>query len=317
MKKIIILNLIAIMLLAGCNIGFTEGEIRSVGMLVETTIHDQAWGQKGYKGLMNIQEEYDVDVYFKEGIKSQLDVNKAVDELTDKGVNVIFGHSSTYGEYFKEIHEEYPEVHFVYFNGGYAADNVTSLNFSAVAMGFFGGVVAGNMTSTDQVGLIAAHEWQPEVEGFYEGVKYSNPEAIVNFSFVNSWDDTNRAMDLYDQMAQQGADVFYPAGDAFNPPMIQQIQNDGLYAIGYVSDQSSLGEGTVLTSTVQHVEELYMIAIEKLMDGSLPGEVLTFDFQDDAISMGKFSPNVPEDVREEVNQMVNTYIETGKLPTQR
>ena len=29
-------------------------------MLVETTIHDKAWGQQGYKGLQSIQEEYGV-----------------------------------------------------------------------------------------------------------------------------------------------------------------------------------------------------------------------------------------------------------------
>ncbi|WP_028782043.1 BMP family ABC transporter substrate-binding protein [Thalassobacillus devorans] len=317
MKKTIVLNLLAIMLLTGCNVGFSEGEVRSVGMLVETTIHDQAWGQKGYKGLLKIKEEYDVDVYFKEGIKNQSDVNKAVDELVNKGVNVIFGHSSIYGEYFKSIHEDFPEVHFVYFNGGYSAENVTSLNFSADAMGFFGGVVAGSMTKSNQVGLIAAHEWQPEVEGFYEGVKYINPEAKVNFSFVGGWDDTERAMKLYDRMAKQGTDVFYPAGDGFNPPMIQQIQNDGHYAIGYVSDQSSLGKGTVLTSTVQHVEKLYKIAMERLMKGNLPGEVLTFDFQDGAISMGKFSPNVPEEVKDQVNNMVDNYVETGELPTEK
>nr|WP_205093356.1 BMP family ABC transporter substrate-binding protein [Thalassobacillus pellis] len=310
-----VLSLPVLMLaLTGCNNSLGEGKVHSVGMLVETTIHDQAWGKKGYEGLLKIQDKYNVDIYFKEGVKNQQQVNKAVDELVAKGVNVIFGHSSVYGEYFKSIHEAYPDVHFIYFNGGFAAENVTSLNFSGEAMGFFGGVVAGGFTKTNQVGLIAAHEWQPEVEGFYEGVKYQNPEAEVNIAFVHSWENTERAMKYYERMKEKGVDVFYPAGDDFNPPLIQRIQEDGKYAIGYVSDQSSLAEHTVLTSTVQHVDQTYVLAIERLINGELPGDTMVFDFQEGAITMGKYSDAVPDQLKENVKEMVATYKKSGELP---
>ncbi|UOQ43445.1 BMP family ABC transporter substrate-binding protein [Halobacillus salinarum] len=316
LRAISILFAIILLLLTACSYDSNAGQVDNVGMLVETTIHDQAWGQEGYKGLMSIQEEYGVDVYFKEGIKSYNQTAQAVDELVKEGAQVIFGHSSIYGKYFQKLHESYPDVHFIYFNGDFAAKNVTSLNFSANAMGFFGGMVAGKMTKSNHVAVIAAYEWQPEVEGFYEGVKYENPEAEVDISYVNSWDNSEKALVLYNQMKEHGADVYYPAGDQFNLAVIHAIQNDQQYAIGYVSDQSSLGKNTVLTSTVQKVDAVYNVAMDRLMQGKLPGKVVHFDFKDGAIALGNFSPQVSESYQQKIKTSVERYVKTGKLPNQ-
>ncbi|WP_164669479.1 BMP family ABC transporter substrate-binding protein [Virgibacillus doumboii] len=319
MKKLTIITLafITAMTLSGCSDYFNQGHLQKAGMLVEGSIHDQPWEKKGYEGLLQISEELDVEVYYKEDIQTKQEVTEAVDELVNKGVNLIFGHSSTYGKFFKDISEAYPDVHFVYFNGGQFGEDVTSLNFNSHAMGFFGGMVAGKMTSTNQVGVIGAYEWQPEIEGFYEGVKYQNPEAEVQFKYVNSWSGENIALKMYEQMLDSNVDVMYPTGDTYSEPVIEQAKKDGIYAIGYVSDQNSIAENTVLTSTVQHVEKLYVLTAEKFNDGELRGGVLTYDFQDEVISMGKYSPEVPEDFQDKVEDAVEEYKETGLLPNER
>ncbi|MDC3413697.1 BMP family ABC transporter substrate-binding protein [Aquibacillus sp. 3ASR75-11] len=312
--RVLILIFFLLPVLTACG---SDGEIQKVGMLVENTIQDQTWGNKGYRGLLQIKEEFNTDVYFKEGVTTQQEVNRAVNEFVNKGVNLIYGHSSSYGKYFVEINENYPDVQFVYFNGGYYDDNVTSLNFNALAMGFFGGMVAGEMTETNHIGLIGSFGWQPEIEGFFEGVKYKNQDAQVHMNYVNSWDDTERAMKIYQEMKRKNVDVVYPAGNSFSVPIINQAIADGLYAIGYVSDQSSLSEETVLTSTVQQVEQLYLLSAKKFDAGELEGKVLTFDFQDDVISMGDYSPEVPNTLTKEVEMAINTYIETGLLPNEK
>ncbi|WP_328515375.1 BMP family ABC transporter substrate-binding protein [Halobacillus yeomjeoni] len=310
------LLMIILIIISGCNYISKTGEQKQVGMLVETTIHDQAWGQQGYMGLQSIQDEYGVDIYFKEGIKSYADTVQAVNQLAERGVQVIFGHSNIYGKHFQSIHKQYPEIHFIYFNGQFSAENVTSLNFSATAMGYFGGMVAGEMTETNEIGIIAAYEWQPEVEGFYEGVMYQNPEAEVHISYTNDWEGTEKALMLYEQMEEKGVDVYFPAGDIFNIPVIHEVQKDQHYAIGYVSDQSGVAENTVLTSTVQKVPVVYTLAMERYVQGDLPGKALHFDFQQGAIELGEFSPEVPDPFRMEIERAVEKYIETGKLPNE-
>lgn len=307
---------ILVLSLTGCTQTFGQGKVQKVGMLVENTVHDQAWGQKGYEGLLEIKEELNVDVYFKESVQSQLETQQAIEEFAEKGVNLIFGHGSRYGQYFQELRQEYPDIRFVYFNGSVKGKNITSLNFNAHAMGFFGGMLSAKMSESNQVGIIAAFEWQPEIEGFYEGVNYVNPDAEVNIQYVNSWNDTDRALYYYERMQRMGVDVFYPAGDGFSVPIIEEAKSNNVNAIGYVSDQSNIGSSTVLTSTVQHVDKLYVLAAEKYNKGKLPDGILNFDFQDNVITLGEFGDEVPENIKNHITSAVEEYKETGLLPNE-
>jgi len=316
-KLSIIIPAAFILMLSGCGNYFDSGNLQNVGMLVETSAHDEPWDKKGYKGLMAIEKQFNTDVYYKEEVKTMQEVRDAVDELVEDGVNLIFGHSAKYGKFFEEISKVYPEVHFVYYNGGQFTENVTSLNFNSHAMGFFAGMLAGEMTETNHVSVIGAFEWQPEIEGYFEGVTFQNPEAEVHLNYVNDWNGKEKAMEMYKTMRGQGADVIYPAGNAYSASIIEQASADGIYAIGYVADQSHIAEKTVLTSTVQHVEDLYTMAAENFNDGDLRGGVTTFDFQDDVISLGEFSPEVPKDVRSQIQEEVKAYKDTGLLPNER
>lgn len=77
------------MFLSGCSNYFNQGNLQKAGMLVETSIHDKPWNKKGYQGLLEIEEEFNTDVYFKEGIQTEQEIGKAVDELVNQGVNQI------------------------------------------------------------------------------------------------------------------------------------------------------------------------------------------------------------------------------------
>ncbi|MGM8364391.1 BMP family ABC transporter substrate-binding protein [Virgibacillus sp. W0181] len=319
MHKPILATLCCIMVLfsTSCTINEQDSDIHKVGMLVEGTAQDSAWDRKGYKGLVQIGNQYDADIYFRDEVQTEQDVIRVVDELVTNGVNLIFGHSDIYGKYFVTIASYYPDVQFIYFNGDYTKKNVTSLNFDSHAMGFFAGMMAGKMTTTNTVGVIAAYEWQPEIEGFFEGVKYENSNANVYLNFVNDWNDQTTAIKMYETMVKKNVDVFYPAGNVFSTEIIERASGTGLYAIGYVSDQSAIAKKTVLTSTVQHVDHLYLLAADMFQSGELKGDKLTFDFQEDAISLGEFSEDVPERFIDRINNAVQIYEKTGLLPNEQ
>ncbi|MEH7388485.1 BMP family ABC transporter substrate-binding protein [Bacillus sp. JJ1521] len=302
-------------ILVSCGQTDAKTGVAKVGLLVPDTIDDQVWGTEGYKGLLQIKSKFQVDVFYKEGIISEAATRTAVKEFVDKDVNLIFGHGSEYANIFNEISDEYPDVHFIFFNGNTKKANVTSLNFDGHAMGFFGGMVAGKMTDANKVGIIAAYEWQPEINGFYEGVLFQNDEVDVDIGYVQNWDDNEKAISIAEKMIADGVDIIYPAGDGFNVPVIERLKEEGLYAIGYVSDQSDLGKETVYTSTVQHVDQLYLLVTSKFDKGELASGTLYFDFQDDVISMGTFSPKVDENFINELKAYIKEYKETGDLPS--
>lgn len=317
-QKLIAPFFILLLILTACGQNEDPQKLKAVGILLEDTIDDQVWGQKGYQGVLKIQKEYNTKIYSREHVSSQRDVDEAVKEMSRKGVNLIFGHGSVFGTYFSWLNDEYPDIEFIYFNGSRSDENLSSLSFQSHAMGFFGGIVAGAMTKTNEVAVIAAYEWQPEVEGFYQGVLYQNPEANVEVTFVHDWNDVNTALSIFEKLEKRDVDIYYPAGDGYNIPIIEKVKESGDYAIGYVSDQIHLGENTVLTSTVQHVDQLYLLAAKLYVNNELhDGTRLSFDFQDDAVSLGEFSPIVPKYVKEEVLEAVEEYKKTGLLPYEK
>ncbi|WP_339149621.1 MULTISPECIES: BMP family ABC transporter substrate-binding protein [unclassified Sutcliffiella] len=317
MKKTIMAIILLILLLSACGQTTPDSGDQKVGLLVPDTVSDQVWGTKGYKGLLRIQTEYDLDVYYKEGIHTDSSIKKAVEDFHKDGVTLIFGHGSEYAQTFNSISSDYPNIHFVCFNSEAQGENVTSLNFEANAMGFFGGMVAGHMSKTNNIGIIAAFEWQPEVDGFFEGVLHENPDARVLIDYTQDWDDPDKALAILDNMIEQEVDVVYPAGDGFNVPIINSLKEKGLYAVGFVSDQSDLGENTVITSTVQHVPALYELVARRHFTGELDSGNLYFDFKDDVISLGKFSPLVSKEYQENIHNQIEEYKNSGLLPNEK
>ncbi|MFD1735296.1 BMP family ABC transporter substrate-binding protein [Bacillus salitolerans] len=316
MKKLLLACLVCMLLAAGCQQPASTSKAQKIGLLITDTVNDQVWGTKGYKGMLRIQSVFNIDAFYKEEMNHFEAVESAVEEFSKKGVNLVFGHGSEYAIWFNQLAPLYKDIHFVCFNGDVQGDNVTSLNFKANAMGFFGGMVAGEMTKTNKVGIIAAYEWQPEVNGFFEGAFYKNQDVQVDIKYTENWDNSEIALQLLEEMINSGVDVVYPAGDGFNVPLIARLKEKGLYAIGYVSDQSDLGQNTVLTSTVQHVDFLYELVVSEYNAGRLKSGNLYFDFEDKVITMGTYSPEVKDSLKNEINQAVTNYIETGKLPNQ-
>jgi transcriptional activator of comK gene len=314
MLKRLTIFLLCLFMLGACSEQKPTGKLQKVGLLVPETINDQVWGTKGFKGMLKIQSDINVDMFYKEGINSQYAVERAVKEFDQKGVNLIFGHGSEYAEYFNNISKKYPNIHFVSFNGDAKNKNTTSLTFKAHAMGFFGGMVAAHMSKSHKVGILAAYEWQPEVEGFYQGALEEDPNTKISIEYVGNWDDDKKATQLANQMMKNGVDVIYPAGDGFNVPVIEQVKEHGLYVIGYVSDQSDLGRSTVLTSTVQQVDKLYEKVAQQYNNGTLKSGNLSYDFKDDVISLGEFSPIVSKEFIRKINKQIKEYKKTGNLP---
>ncbi|MBW3111970.1 MULTISPECIES: BMP family ABC transporter substrate-binding protein [Bacillaceae] len=314
MRKIIFAFFLVVLIgLSGCS-GGNNVEIEKVGLLVPEAVNDGVWGTKGYKGLLKIQSDYNADVFYKEGMKNDTSIQQAVEEYDEKGVTLVFGHGSEYAEVFNNMSGEHPDIHFVSFNGNATEKNTTSLQFKGYAMGFFGGMTAAFHSKTNKVGVIAAFDWQPEVQGFIDGANYQNSDTELEVKYINHWDDEAAALQELDRMIKEDIDVVYPAGDGYNVAVIEKLKEKGLFAIGYVSDQSDLGESTVLTSTVQHADKLYEIVAERYAGDKLKSGNLEFDFEDGVISMGKFSPVIPEDFQAEMKQHIKNYIETGKLP---
>lgn len=314
-RHITLFILMIIIILPGCSY-FEAGNLQNVGMLLDASIEDNTWSKKGYESLLEIEEKFNVDVFYKENITTEREIIAAVDQFVEDGVNLVIGHSNIFGSYFIDLSHAYPDVHFIYTNGAIYNNSVTSLNFNSHAMGFFGGMVAGEMTETNEIGVIAVYSWQPELEGFYEGVKFQNPNANLQIDFVNDWSDEAMAMNLYERFKNVGIDIIFPVGNSFSESVIEAAAEDKISSIGYIADQHKIAPEYVLTSMIQHIDKLYLDGVESFNTGKIAGGIQTYDFNDEFISLGTFNERIPKAFEEKVEEAIETYADTGLLPNE-
>ncbi|KMK74829.1 transcriptional regulator [Alkalihalobacillus pseudalcaliphilus] len=291
----------------------STADSQNIGLLLEDTIDDHGWNRQGYEGLLSVHNQFNVDVFYKEEIKTKAEIHQAVKQLVDEHVSLIFGHGKSFSEVFSELPNDYPQVHFVVINGDVTGERVSSYAFDGYAMGYFAGVLSAIMSKNEQVGIIAAFPWQPEVNGFIAGVASQNEQIDVSVEYVMSWHDLETAKEFYEAMKKESVDILYPIGDGFHVELIELSKRDGLYVIGYVSDQTDLGESSVLSSTVQHVDQVYVDVVDAFLKGKLVSGRFSLDFQDGVISMGDYSSQVPEEVVLFIEEMVQYYIQTGEF----
>ncbi|WP_078579758.1 BMP family ABC transporter substrate-binding protein [Salipaludibacillus agaradhaerens] len=315
MNLLIICSLL--FLLTGCSSSGSQDLYTSkIGLLLPHTIDDQGWNSKGYRGMLKVQSSLNMEILMREDTSTYESVSTAVQEFVREDVSLIIGHSHIYADIFMMLKDEYPDIHFVSFNGDVEGDNITSLHFEGYAMGYFAGMLASELSETEIIGVIGAFQFQPEVQGFKDGAIFHNPNTTVLVDYVDSWINKDKAITIFHDMKEEESDIFYPAGDGFHIDIIEEVKKEGLHAIGYVGDQLDLGESVILTSTVQEVEDLYEYIAKQYLSGELASGNQYFDFQEGVISLGEFGQEVPEETVQWLTEVVDTYIETSELPNE-
>jgi transcriptional activator of comK gene len=289
-----------------------EGTSFHAALLVEGEIYDQGWDSQAYKGLKEIERTMNAKVKVVQYVDNDDKRRSETEALAKEGYQLIFGNGRSFERAFNSLAKKYPNTHFVFFNGQSKETNVSAMNFTPESMGYFSGMVAGLMTKTHKVGLIPAYQSMKEIDSFVKAVKEQNSANQVLIEEVQDWNDGEKAEKIASEMIKSGVDILVPMGDGFNLKVIMEAHHANRLAIGYISNQSFVSKETVITSTVQHVTNLYVEIAKKYQEGTLQGGSLYFDFQDGVQELAPFGPMVPPGVQKKVMLRLAQYKE-GKF----
>jgi basic membrane protein A and related proteins len=150
------------------------------------------------------------------------------------------------------------------------------------------------------------------VAGFQAGAKRADPaiELLNDYTYdFNNPANCERA--ALDQIARGSRVVFDVAG-ACGVGALEAARRKGIWGIGVDIDQSYLGK-FVLTSVVKALDVAVYRLASLLVGGKLPtGGDLEFDLQNHGVKLGRFSPQVPTSLRQEVERL-QTQIVQGRI----
>jgi basic membrane protein A and related proteins len=292
----------------------TASKPLKVAMLFSEPITGSAFDQDAYQGLQTIHSQLGAQIAYTASVQSA-DIQNTLSTYASQGYNLIIGNGFEYGDPELAVAKNNPNTDFVAITGDVSAPNVSSVDFAQGESGYVLGVLAGLMTKTNKIGVVAGFSYASIIrftEGIKLGVKSVNPNAKVTVVFINSFTDASKGQQAARALVAQGCDILMHKADAVGQAVIQVAQQNHIYAIGDGPNQEALAPNTVLTSDMASTPELLLQVAKTVQAGTFKGTNTTPGFAAGVLSIAPFSSAVPADVQAKVNQVI-ANIKSGSL----
>jgi len=240
------------------------------------------------------------------------------------GATVIFPTSFGYFDpYMLEMAAEFPEVQFFHAGGlyqeGVHPDNVGSYFGYIDEAQYVGGVIAGRMSETGQLGFVAAipiPQVLRNINSFTLGAQSVNPAATTQVVFTGGWAEPVKEAEATNSMADQGIDVI--ACHVDSPKVVMETaEKRGLYTVGYHANQAPLAPEGYLTGAEWDWESIYTSLGQQFVEGKtlMAGgieHVLRGGLAENFCKVSPYGPAVTEEAQAEGDAAKEALI-TGVL----
>ncbi len=219
-----------------------------VAAVFETPI-EEPWVNQIHVALLQAKKELGIEYTWSESVTAA-DFARVLRGYAEGGYDLIMGDSFGTERIARRVARDYPKIAFTFGSGiGPAEPNFAVFDNWIHEPAYLAGVIAGKLTKSNTVGAVAAMAI-PEVNrlcnAFCAGAKGVNDKVKCKFSFIGSFFDPPKAKEAAIAQIEAGVDVIY--AERFG--VIEAARERGVVAIGNMSDQSSLGPDTVVTSVV-------------------------------------------------------------------
>lgn len=271
---------------------------------------DGGWSQAHDNGRKAMEETLGIETAVSELVAEGPDANRVLRDFAEKGYDLIFATSFGYMDDVLEIAAEYPDVIFEHCTGYKTADNVSIYDGRGYQGWYLSGLVAGNMTESNQLGYIAPYPI-PEVirnmNAFALGARSVNPDAEVTPVWINAWVDPPKEREAAQALFDEGADVVARESDSNEPDKL--AEELGKYVVGYNLDNSAIAPNAWLTAPIWDWGVFYVKAGEDVMTDKWTNTPVWWGMQEGLLKLAPFGDKVPADVQKMVRAKQQEIVE--------
>ena len=315
-KKCLSLLLTGAMVLSAISFGMVasaEEDTIKVGMVTDVGgVNDGSFNQSSWEGLQRASEELGIEVDYLES-STDADYATNIETFIDGEYDLIICVGYMLADATRAAAEDYPEQKFAIIDDATCSDleNVTCLMFEQAQASYLVGYVAGLTTESNTVGFVLGMSTDTMNQfgyGYLAGELDANPEATVLQQNANSFSDTATGKSMATAEITGGADVIFHAAGATGLGVIEACTENGIWAIGVDSDQSSIAPETILTSAMKRVDNACYDVAQQCLEGTLESGVITYDRASEGVDIAPTTDNLSDDVLEAVNEVKEQII---------
>jgi basic membrane protein A len=197
---------------------------------------------------------------------------------------------------------DYPERNIIAIGSAQNSGLAMEIDFKTEDSGYLAGVAAAASSASGKIAYIGglAKDDMQSLVGFYTGAKSYNPNIIIYYDYVGSYNDYATAYSLAYQFCSNGADIIfsncggsglgvYDAAAAFSARLI-------------VTDMYDFpNDDMIIAKTVKSYENAASYAIELFMNGEYTKSVVRIGLVIGAIDI-EYSDTLSDEVKDVVDQ---------------
>ena len=304
-----------LMLIGNPNLEAKGHEKFKVAMLLPGSISDAGWNALAYEGLKAIEKQLGAEISHAE-TRTPTDQEEQFRSYALDGYNIVFGHGYEFQDPAKAVAPDFPETIFITSSGGTITDNISPVNFRVEQAAYLLGIIAGEMTRTNKLGVMGGQNI-PSVNStfmaFEGGAKSVNPEIEVSWVYVGNWEDIGKGKELALAQINEGVDFIFPNADAaglgayeaaeiFNKSETAEKEGKMVYTFGANRDKSDISP-TVIANAVITPNAFVQIA-KIIKEGEFKPQIYTFNMlTDEAITL-TYNPALKDKVPMAVQKAV-------------
>jgi basic membrane lipoprotein Med (substrate-binding protein (PBP1-ABC) superfamily) len=291
----VVLSLFVVLLLTGTLplvVAQDDGPFR-VAVVTPSATNDLAFSQSIYDALVAMQEELGEENFtfdIQDGTFIVDDAAVALREWAASGdYDLIIAHGSQYGSILEVLAPEFPDTPFAWGtdNNTFGLDNIFAYEAASHEGGFINGAVSGLLTETGVVGVVGPIEVGDAklyVDGFVAGVLYTNPDATVNVTYIQSFGDVPLATEAAETHVANDADIMTGTAQMVVGAISVARDNDVLW-FGTQASQADLAGEIGIMFQIYHWEVVLFDIMDLIAEGQLGGIAYEINLENGGLVM--------------------------------
>ncbi len=321
-------GVLVLVLLAACG-GTAESEpdtatpqrVLSVGMAIgRGGLGDRAFNDSANEGLNRAQNDLGVRGRVVELERDTQENNLRA--LAAEEHDLIIALGQEYIESLTVVAGEFPDQQWAIIDAEVDAPNVTSITFRELEGDFLAGALTALLSETGTVGFLGGADIfiiRRIEDGWMQGVRYVNPEAVMLREYAGGVDDFSAfakpelGQELAAAMYDGGADVVYAAAGRTSLGAVDAAAQHGALVITTGSDVRYLNPEVVATSRTKNMDVAVYTLIEELQAGTLQSGTRVLDLTRGGVSLAALDgPMFDEELVNRI-QGIERALQSGEL----
>ena len=276
-----------------------------IGFMYVSPIGDGGWTYQHELGRKAIQEKYGdkIETSMVESVPESADAERVMRDMIGQGNKLIFATSFGYQDFVQKVAADAKDVKFEHATGYKTADNAAVYDTKTFEGAYLAGIVAGAMTKTKTVGVVASvpiPEVVRNINSFVLGAQSVDPSIKAKVVWVNEWFAPPKESEAATSLINGGVDVMYQ--NTNSPAVLKTAEERGARAFGKDGDMSAFAPKAHLGSAVIDWTPYYTKVVEDTLAGKWQTGNFWWGVKEGAIDLKKIADDVPQEIKDKVEK---------------